>query len=449
MYESVTELNNIYSRIKEIVEKKVNDPRIFDAFIKNTYLHSINNNVFVVVADSGLSVQMLNKLPAVFEEASKEVLGSESKFKFVLASSIKETKKVEEVKPEFFTSTIINIRETFDNFIVGPNNKEAQQAALLVSASPTRMFNPLFIYSDSGLGKTHLLYAIANYIHEKEPQKKVLYCSADDFISEFVKYVRGDDKSQKLYNFIVGHDVLLVDDIQQFAGRDQTEMFFFQVFNKMYTAGKQIVITSDKHPEQLKGFEERLKSRFQQGLTVKMEKPDTATSVGILKSKINSSPINLDSFDEDVLVFVAEKFSKNIRQIDEALNKLVFHTTLIHPTSHITMDIALEALQELINVKDAKTKVNEQRIINVVADYYGVSVSQLTGKGRPGNVTLPRHICWYLIKTMLGTSYEKIGYLFGGKDHSTVMSGVKKVENELKTNTLIQNAIDDIKKQLK
>ena len=113
------------------------------------------------------------------------------------------------------------------------------------------------------------------------------------------------------------------------------------------------------------------------------------------------------------------------------------------------MDIALEALQELINVKDAKTKVNEQRIINVVADYYGVSVSQLTGKGRPGNVTLPRHICWYLIKTMLGTSYEKIGYLFGGKDHSTVMSGVKKVENELKTNTLIQNAIDDIKKQLK
>ena len=449
MYESVTELNNIYSRIKEIVEKKVNDPRIFDAFIKNTYLHSINNNVFVVVADSGLSVQMLNKLPLVFEEASKEVLGNESKFKFVEASSVKETKKVEEVKPEFFTSTIINIRETFDNFIVGPNNKEAQQAALLVSASPTRMFNPLFIYSDSGLGKTHLLYAIANYIHEKEPQKKVLYCSADDFISEFVKYVRGDDKSQKLYNFIVGHDVLLVDDIQQFAGRDQTEMFFFQVFNKMYTAGKQIVITSDKHPEQLKGFEERLKSRFQQGLTVKMEKPDTATSVGILKSKINSSPINLDSFDEDVLVFVAEKFSKNIRQIDEALNKLVFHTTLIHPTSHITMDIALEALQELINVKDAKTKVNEQRIINVVADYYGVSVSQLTGKGRPGNVTLPRHICWYLIKTMLGTSYEKIGYLFGGKDHSTVMSGVKKVENELKTNTLIQNAIDDIKKQLK
>ncbi len=451
MNESVSEMNNIYLRIKEIVEKKINDPRIYDSFVNDSYLHSFENNTLTIAANSELSVLILTtKYISAFEEAAKEFLGLDNiKIKFAVATNLKAPKKQEEAKPEFFTSSIVNIHETFDNFIVGPNNKEAQQAALLVSASPTKMFNPLFIYSDSGLGKTHLLYAIANYVREKEPQKKVLYCFADDFVAEYIKYVRGEDKSEKLKKFITDHDFLLVDDIQQFAGKEQTEMFFFQIFNKMHSAGKQIVITADKHPEQLKGFEERLKSRFQSGLTVKMEKPDTATSVGILKSKIKSSPINIDSFDEDVLEFIATKFSKNIRQIDNALNKLIFHTTRINPTSHITMDVALEALQELIDVKDAKTRLNEQRIISVVADYYNLTISQITGKGRPGNVTLPRHICWYLIKDMLNTSYEKIGYLFGGKDHSTVMSGVKKVESELKTNTLLQNAVDDIRKTLK
>lgn len=451
MSETISELNNIYLRIKEIVEKRINDPRIYDSFVKDTYLYSFEKNTLTIATENQLSSLILStKYLSYFEEAAKEFLGLEGlKVKFEIKEELKPQKKVEEVRPEFFSSSIVNVRETFDNFIVGPNNKEAQQAALLISASPTKMFNPLFIYSDSGLGKTHLLYAIANYVREKEPTKKVLYCFADDFVAEYIKYMRGEDKSDKLKKFIVSHDYLLIDDIQQFAGKEQTELFFFQIFNTMHAAGKQIVITADKHPEQLKGFEERLKSRFQSGLTVKMEKPDTTTCVGILKSKISASPINLDSFDEDVLEFIASKFSKNIRQVDEALNRLIFHTTRINPTSHITMDVALEALQDVINVKDAKTKLNEQRIISVVADYYNLTVSQITGKGRPGNVTLPRHICWYLIKTMLDTSYEKIGYLFGGKDHSTVMSGVKKVENELKTNTLLQNAIDDIKKVLK
>ena len=144
-----------------------------------------------------------------------------------------------------------------------------------------------------------------------------------------------------------------------------------------------------------------------------------------------------------------ERFSDSIRNLDEALHKIIFYTTIVSPSSHITMDVALEALQQIINVKEAKTTLNEQKIIATVADYYSLTVNQLTGRGRPGNVTTPRHICWYLIKTMLNTSYEKIGFLFGGKDHSTVMSGVKKVENELKTNTLLQNAVEDIKKLLK
>ncbi len=451
MYETVSEINKLYARVLESVNNRINDARIYDAFIGDSFVHNYDGSTLTIAVNSALAVSLLSKkYKDVFADAANEVLGqTNTKIKVVEASKIVTPKEVEEVKPEFFPTSIVNPKLTFDNFVVGPTNRAAQQAALLVSASPSKLYNPLFIYSNSGLGKTHLLFAIANYIREREPHKKVLYCGADDFMEEFIKYVHGEEQSEKLKSYITSHDMLLVDDIQQISGKEKTELFFFQVFTKMYNAGKQIVITSDKHPEQLKGFEDRLKSRFQAGLTIEIEPPNPSTSLEILKSKINSSPINIDSFDHDVLEFIADKFSKNIRSLDGALNRLIFYTTSINPTSHITMEIALDALQQLINVKEAKTQLNEQRIISVVADYYNLTVSQLTGRGRPGNVTTPRHICWYLIKTMLNTSYEKIGYIFGGKDHSTVMSGVRKVENELKTNSLLQNAIDDIKKLLK
>ena len=450
MGESITEINKLYSRVLSSVKEEINDARIYDAFLGDSYLYSIENGVATIVVNGEVAVLACNKYAEVFSRFIGDLFNQKNlKIKFVTGEKVVAPKKDEEIKPEFFATSSINPRETFDNFVVGPNNKAAQQAALLVSTGASKLYNPLFIYSNSGLGKTHLLFAIANYVREKDPTKKVLYCSADDFLTEFISYVRGESGTAKLQSFIVSHDMLLIDDIQQIANKNETELFFFQVFTKMYNAGKQIVITSDKHPEQLKGFEDRLKSRFQAGLTIAIEQPNTSTCVEILKTKINSSPINLDSFDADVLEFIAEKFSRNIRNIDEALHKIIFYTTSVNPTSHITMDVALDALQELINVKEAKTKINEQRIIAVVADYYNLTISQITGKGRPGNVTLPRHICWYLIKTMLDTSYEKIGYLFGGKDHSTVMSGVKKVENELKINSLLENAVNDIKKLLK
>ena len=451
MNQSITEINKIYTRILETVQGRMNDPRIFDAFLGDSYLFSYEGNTMTIAVNSALAVSLLtNKYKSIFVDAANEFLGqTNTKIVFAEASTLAKPKEVVEVKSEYFPTSIVNIRETFDNFVVGPNNKVAKQAALLAASSPNKMYNPLFIYSNPGLGKTHLLFAIANYVREREPNKKVLYCSADDFMTEFIKYVRGEDSGEKLRDYICSHDILLVDDIQQISGKDKTELFFFQVFTKMYSAGKQIVITSDKHPENLKGFEDRLRSRFQAGLTIEIEQPNASTCVEILKTKIKSGPISVDSFDQDVLEFIADKFSRNVRNIDEALHKVIFYATTINPTSHITMDVAMDALQQLINVKEAKTVLNEQRIISVVADYYSLTVNQLTGRGRPGNVTTPRHICWYLIKTMLNTSYEKIGFLFGGKDHSTVMSGVKKVENELKTNTLLQNAIDDIKKLLK
>lgn len=454
MAENISDLYRLWNKILEEVKEEINDSRIYDAFISDSILHSYSNNTLTVGLNSNLAVSLLStKYIDVFNTAAKNQTGNiNAKVKFAIIENLKtkeESEKKEEAKPQYFSSSIINSSETFDNFVVGPYNKPAQQAALLIASNPGKLYNPLFIYSNSGLGKTHLLFAIANYVKETSPNRKVLYVTSDDFMSEFITVVRGEDSAEKLKAFIASHDLLLVDDVQMIAGREQTEKFFFQVFTKMYNAGKQIVITSDKHPQQLKGFEERLVSRFQSGLTMEINTPDVNTCVNILKSKINASPINLESFDNEVLEFIAEKFSKNIRSIDEALHKLVFYTTSVNPTSHITMDIALEALQTLLDIKESKNKINEQKIINVVADYYSLTPSQITGRSRMGNLVLPRHICMYLIKEMLDVPYTKIGITFSGKDHSTVMSGCKKVEKELKTNVLVQTAVNDIKKLLK
>ena len=452
MVESITELNNLWNKVIEQLHTRVNNQMLYDAFIVDSKLYSIKNKVAIVAVNSALAekIMMENFYDLVVELLSSIGNIEISQVKFQDSKKLQQkVEKVEEQKPEFFATSVVKSGLTFNNFIVGQCNRVAQQAALMIASNPGKFYNPLFIFSESGLGKTHLLFAISNYIRENDPSKKVLYCTADDFITEYVEFMKGEQSGNKLKNFIASHDVFLVDDIQVLAGKEKTELFFFQVFTRLYNTGKQIVITSDKHPEQLKGFEDRLKSRFQDGLTVEIGQPDAETCYEILKSKIKVSPINLDSFDEDVLRFIAEKFSRNIRNINEALNSLLFYTTSVSPTSRITMDVALEALQPIINVKDSKQKLSEQKIINVVADYYNLTPSQITGRGRPGNVTLPRHICWYLIKTMLDVSYDKIGASFSGKDHSTVMSGVKKVENELKTNTLIQSAVNEIKKRLK
>lgn len=452
MNESISEVTRSWTRILAEIQEAINDSRIFDAFISDSRPVSYSNGKLVVAFNSGLAISLMStKYKETFEGIIKRELGNDNlKIEFVDAAKVTEIEvKKEPVKPQYFTSSSINRRETFDNFVIGPSNKPAYQAALYIAGNSGKLYNPLFIYSNPGLGKTHLLNAIGNYIEEKSGDKKALYVTSDDFMSEFVSVVRGEESGEKLKQFIVSHDILLIDDIQLIAGKEQTETFFFQVFTKMYNLGKQIVITSDKHPQQLKGFEERLVSRFQSGLTIEILSPEIDTCVKILETKIKSSPLNLESFDPDVLRFVAEKFSKNIRSIDEALHRIVFYATSINPTDRVTMDVALEALQPLIDVKESKSKLSEQKIINAVCDYYNVTPSQLTGKSRPSNIVLPRHICMYLIKDMLDTPYTKIGMTFSGKDHSTVMAAVKKVETELKTNSLLETAVNDIKKSLK
>lgn len=451
MAESISELNHIWSKILANLEEKIADRTSFDVFFGKTSIHSFDNNVMVIACSSSFGANILtSKYTPMVLAAIKEVTGQTVKVSFESFDNLKTAQKPVVEEHKYFKYSGVNETLNFDNFITGPCNLEAKQASLLIAQNPgTRDYNPLFIYSDSGLGKTHLLSAIYNRIKEFSPGKKAIYISATDFLEEFLLVSNGEKEFTKLRDFIVSHDVLLIDDIQMLGGKEKTVDFFFQVFQKMYNANKQVVITSDKHPSELKGFEERLKSRFAGGLSISIGSPDVQTCVAILKSKINAGPMDISVFDEDVLEFIGSKFSKNIRNIDEALHKLVYYTTAFKPTKHIDMEIAMEALQPLLDVRSEKQKLSEQKIIGVVADYYNLTPSQVTGNSRQLQIALARHIAMYLIRITLDVPFTKIGMTFGGKDHSTVMSGVEKVEKELKINTDLQEAIAELKRRLK
>ncbi|MCQ3034870.1 MAG: chromosomal replication initiator protein DnaA [Bacilli bacterium] len=448
---TVTELGHIWNKVLTNVKNQIPDTKIFDAFLSDSFLYSYENNTLVVGVNSNLALKILNdQYIDLISGAAREVIGQYVTVEFKFIDTLKQARgEPEKPKIEFFKNSVVNTSLTFDNFIVGKCNIEAQQAAIYIAANPGKSFNPLFIHSNSGLGKTHLLQAIVNYIQEKDPQKHALYITSNDFIEEFIQFATGETNSSKLKEYIYSFDALLIDDIQFIGGKKQTEQFLFEIFNTMLMHGKQVVITSDKHPSELKNFDERMKSRFGQGLTQSISNPDTETCVKILKSKINAGPLDINCIKPEVLEFIAEKFSKNIRNIDEALNKLVWYTTMYKPSKFIDMDTAFEALQSLIDVKVTKSQLNQQKIINVVADYYSLTPSQLTAKTRTGEVVVPRQISMYLMRYMLDLPFSQIGLVFGGKDHSTVMHAVNKVETELKIDVNLQTAISEIKKLLK
>jgi chromosomal replication initiator protein len=449
---TLSEIAQLWDRILERLQQKVNDRHIFDSFFSDTYIHSINNDEIKVVVNSGLAANLLStKYFDVINLAVADITQSNYKIVFVQKSELEKSVKNPDKKQAFFGSSFVNRKFTFDNFVVGTSNREAYQAAVLIASNPGKLFNynPLFIYSQSGLGKTHLLHAIGNYIRENAPTLKVLYITTDDFVDEFIKYVSGEKDSENMKDFFRSIDVLMVDDIQFLAEKVKTEEMFFHIFNNLVNAGKQIILTSDRHPSEIRGVESRLVTRFNSGLTMNITVPDLTTRVAILKKKIEANGLDITYFDEEVFQFFAERFANNVRELEGALNRLVFYVINIKQTKHITMDIAIESVQPLIGSSSTLSSLTESRIINTVADYYNLTHQQLTGRIRTNQIAMARHIAMYLIRTLLDVPFLKIGNLFGGKDHSTVMNAVKKVEKSLKLDNGIATAVDQLEKRLK
>ena len=455
MISSISEITQLWDRVLNKVEQRLGEKAIFDSFFAGSYINEIKGDVIVVVVNSALSAQLMReKYYDLIYEIVCDLTESNFKLEFIQESEAKAGKSESQAavnkKPVYFPDANINQDLTFDNFVIGSFNREASQASLLIASNPGKMFNPLFIYSQSGLGKTHLLHSIGNYIQKvSKPGAKVLYISASDFVDEYVKFVRGEKEADSLKDYVCSFDVLLLDDVQMLANKDKTQDFFFTIYDKMLNAGKQTVITSDKQPSELNNLQERLVTRFSRGLTVKIDEPDQNTCVEILRKKIEATGLDLNRFDDSVLYFFAEKFSKNIRELQGALNRLIFYTVSLRQTDRITLDIAAESVQSLVGGRAIASELSEQKIINVVADYYNLSPSQLTGKIRTGQIALARHIAMYLIRITLDVSLKKIGETFGGKDHTTVMNAIEKVDKGLKTDPSLKEAVEELQKRLK
>ena len=336
---------------------------------------------------------------------------------------------------------------TFDNFVVGDCNKESQAAALACALNPGRYFNPLFIYGNSGLGKTHLLMSIGNYVKQNYPDRKVYYIESLKFVDKVVKAIQ-NNKIDEFKQFMCSMDVLLVDDIQFLAGKEKSHEVFFSIYNELVNNRKQICIASDRLPREIRGLEERLISRFNQGLSVGIDSPEFETSLAILRMKIKNSGNDIEEVDERGLSYIASNFSGNIRDLEGAWNRVLFYAIMFQKDKNcIKFETVVNALKNQAVVSD-KDGLSPKKIIKCVADYYGLTKQQITGKTRTKNIANARHISIYLCRKMLNLPYIKIGDEFGGRDHSTIISACTKVEKQMKKEPAFSAAVTELEKML-
>jgi len=337
--------------------------------------------------------------------------------------------------------TFLNPKYSLENFIQGESNQLASSAAIAISQNPGKTkFNPLVIYGDTGLGKTHLAQGIGNYISKNFPRLRVLYTDSERFTLEFVNSIQ-NNKTSEFSKFYRSIDVLIVDDIQFFAGKERTQDNFFHTFNSLYQAGKQIILTSDKPPKDLVDITERLKTRFQMGLMADVQPPDYETRIAILRKKALNE--NLD-VPFDVLEFIANQPFKNIRELEGTLIRLLAYASLNN--KEITIELAKEVLRDIVNITNKTITLDE--IKNTVANYFNINKDELDTKKRSRDINTPRQIAIYLTRTLTDYSLPMIGKFFGGRDHSTIIHAYEKIKKEIEINETLKVAVEEITNRL-
>lgn len=336
----------------------------------------------------------------------------------------------------------LNPSYTFDNFVEGDCNRLARSAGLAVAKKPgVTSFNPLMLYGGVGVGKTHLVQSIGNEIKKNFPNKIVLYVDQNDFTSQFLNAVQ-NNKIQDFQNYYLQVDLLILDDVQFLAGREKTQEMFFHIFNQLHQSGKQIIMTSDCPPRDLKGFQERLLSRFKWGLTADLQEPDFETKLAIIHNKMESDGIEIST---EVAEYLAYSVDTNLRDMEGVLNSLIFHATLLK--KEIDLDLAKEVLKNI--VKEIQSDVSVDFIQKTVADYFKVELEAMKGKIKKREIVIPRQVAMYFCKRYTQLTLALIGENFGGRDHSTVIHALESVEDMMKTDPNFKNSVEDLSKKLK
>lgn len=447
----------IWSNLLDKIQQEINSLS-FKTWFEETELFSIDKGIATIIVPLPIHKSHIsNNYKEIINNILEELTGRTYELELLLKEEVKvvETEIKEEVSSNNiiiennFISSNLNSKYTFDTFIIGDSNRFAHAAALAVAENPGSMYNPLFIYGNSGLGKTHLMHAIGNYI-VKNSNKKVLYVTSEQFVADFIGINKKDEHGtnfsyvdffkQKYRNI----DVLIIDDIQYLGGATETQKEFFHTFNTLYGDNKQIIISSDRSPDDLKILEDRLRTRFCWGLPVDIYPPDFELRVAILKKRIQGEAINKE-IPDNVIEYMASNLGSDIRHLEGAVTRLVAYSTIMG--SEIDLNLAIEALKDYIN-KGIGEKNNIVKIQKIVAEHFQISIDDIKSKKRSSNISFPRQIAMYLCRKLTDESFPKIGIEFGGKDHSTVIHSCEKIEKEIKNNSNLFKTIEKIEKDI-
>ena len=424
--------------IKPIMPLEVTDT-YYKVAVKNDFFKTMLEENYAQVIEGVLAGIMSKNIKLVIETMDNGSSGSEAAEEMPAVPAKREQQQLfnENTSVQQPDESNLNPKYVFETFVIGNSNRFAHAAAQAVANDPAHAYNPLFLYGGVGLGKTHLMHAIGNRIKQNNPSMKVLYTSSEKFTNEIINSIQNKTTEafrQKYRNI----DCLIIDDIQFLKGKEQTQVEFFHTFNALKDADKQIIISSDRPPREIETLEDRLRSRFDQGLTADIQTPDLETRMAILRTKAASDNIVLPT---EVITLLATNIATNIREIEGAYNKIVAYTSLMHMP--ITVETAQKVLSDMGN--DIKTRtITYEGIIKVVADHYNVKQDELFNKKRTQNIAFPRQVAMYLCRELADLSYPRIGELFGGRDHTTVIHAYEKISNFKNSNLAFQNELQKI-----
>ena len=443
-----------WNEIIETVRKKYGLTDIsFKTWIQPLNEYCVKDDiVYILIPNEKANVAdyISSKYKEFFQVTISELFEHDYSVSFITEKetvTLKSGEEISAVKPAFninYEAANLNPKYNFDTFVVGSNNKFAHSASLAVAETPGKVYNPLYIYGGAGLGKTHLMHSIGHYILQQNNDFKVLYVTSEEFTNEVIDSIRSGNAQAmtKLRDKYRTVDVLMVDDVQFIIGKDSTQEEFFHTFNVLHSAGKQIIISSDKPPKEMETLDERFRSRFEMGLIADIQSPDYETRMAILLKKAETCDIKID---EEIITYIANNIKSNIRELEGAFNKIIAFSKLnkVNPS----LALAEEALKDIIS-PDKPKEITATLIINVVSEHFGIKPEDIVSKKRNEEFALPRQIVMYLCRQLTDLSLDNIGKFLGKKDHTTVMHGVDKIADKLKTDEELKNKVDIIKKKL-
>jgi len=444
-------IQDLWKKTLQAIEKRISKPS-FDTWLKNTQAYALEEDTLVIKAPNEFARDWLeSSYSSLIGDTLYEVTGNRLQTKFIIPEFQQEEEIIRQPMPQKSAASdtltespksMLNSKYTFDTFVIGSGNRFAHAASLAVAEAPAKAYNPLFIYGGVGLGKTHLMHGIGHYVLDHNPSAKVVYLSSEKFTNEFINAIR-DNKTAEFRAKYRNIDVLLIDDIQFLAGKEQTQEEFFHTFNALHEENKQIIISSDRPPKEIPTLEDRLRSRFEWGLITDITPPDLETRIAILRKKAKAEGLDIPN---EVMLYIANQIDTNIRELEGALIRVVAYSSLIN--SDIDASLAADALKNIIPSSKPKV-ITIHAIQEQVGERYNVRLEEFSAKKRTKAIAFPRQIAMFLSRELTDFSLPKIGEEFGGRDHTTVIHAHEKISKLLSEDEELQREIDEIKERLK